>query len=296
MADTYNSTIRRITPAGVVSTLAGLARRRGSDDGTGSTARFQFPFGVATDAAGNVYVADSYNSTIRKITPAGVVSTLADATGSVARFLVPTGVATDASGNVYVAEYANHTIRKITPAGVVTTLAGTESLAAPTVRAARRASLPPLASRPMLRAMYMWPPTTVTRFNKITPAGVVTTLAGGGGRGRADGTGSAARFNQPSGVATDAAGNVYVGDTGNNGIRKGFIPPPRLAAYSTTANGWFVFQISGLTNQSCQIETSTNLNSPANWLPIYTNTAPFSYTNFDIGADSQRFYRATIRQ
>src|SRR2546421_37377 len=111
VADSYNSTIRRITPAGVVTTLAGLAGITGSADGTGSAARFYYPYGVATDSSGNVYVADSYNSTIRLITPPGVMSTLsafaaifrtADGTGSAARFYLPQGVATDSSGNVYV--------------------------------------------------------------------------------------------------------------------------------------------------------------------------------------------------
>ena len=75
-------------------------------------------------------------------------------------------------------------------------------------------------------------------------------------------------------MATDATGNVYVADSGNNSIRKGF-PAPRFAAYSTTANGGFVFQIAGPADRACQIETSTNLNSPAKWLPIHANIAPF---------------------
>src|SRR5947209_4824023 len=133
VADTSNSTIRKITPGGVVSTLAGTAGSVGSKDGTGSGARFNCPFGVTVDSAGNIYVADTSNSTIRKVTPAGVVSTLAgtaggrgsdDGTGSVARFNFPAGVTVDSSGNVYVADSSNNTIRKITPAGVVTTLAG----------------------------------------------------------------------------------------------------------------------------------------------------------------------------
>src|SRR6266705_2874944 len=113
--------------------FAGLATGRGSADGTGSAARFNETEGVAVDSAGNVYVADSNNDTIRRITPAGEVTTLAgsagqvgsaDGTGSAARFNYPTGVAVDSAGNVYVADWANSTIRKVTPEGGVTTLAG----------------------------------------------------------------------------------------------------------------------------------------------------------------------------
>src|SRR2546422_1043574 len=133
VADWGNNTIRKITPAGVVTTLAGLAGSPGSADGTGSAARFYGPTGVATDSSGNVYVADYYNNTIRKITPAGVATTLAvlggirgsaGGTRCPAPFFGRSGVATDSSGNVYVADSGNNTIRKITPAGVVTTLAG----------------------------------------------------------------------------------------------------------------------------------------------------------------------------
>jgi streptogramin lyase len=214
VADSSNHTIRMVTSTGVVTTLAGSARLFGSVDGTGATARFAFPYGVAVDGAGNVFVADSGNDTIRKITPAGVVTTLAgtgrssgsaDGTGAVAKFYNPCGVAVDRVGNVLIADLSNSTIRKITPIGVVTTLARLED--SPEGVAVDGAGNVFVAGNDTIR--------------KVTPAGVVTTLAGtAGSSGSADGTGSAASFNGASGVAVDGAGNVFVADSGNNTIRK----------------------------------------------------------------------------
>jgi hypothetical protein len=136
VGDDYNYTIRKITPAGVVTTFAGTAGLSGNADGTGAAARFFYPTGVAVDGWGNLFVADNFNDTIRKITPAGVVTTLAgtagslgsaDGTGAAAKFNYPHAVAVDGAGNVLVADNGNNAIRKITPSGVVTTIVGRAS-------------------------------------------------------------------------------------------------------------------------------------------------------------------------
>ena len=231
VADNFNYTIRKITPAGVVTTFAGTAGSAGSADGTGAAARFLDPSGVAMDGSGNLLVADTYNQTIRVITPAGVVTTLAgtvgslgsaDGTGAAAKFNYPRAVAVDGAGNVFVADTSNNTIRKITPAGVVTTFAGTAGAkgSADGTGAAANFGFPTAVAVDGADNLFVADSGNNT-IRQITPAGVVTTLAGTPGSfGSADGTGAAARFSNPYGVTVDPAGNVLVADNGNNAIRK----------------------------------------------------------------------------
>jgi streptogramin lyase len=230
VADTSNNAIRKITSAGVVSTFAGLAGTSGSADGTGSAARFNQPYGVAVDGSGNVYVADGGNHTVRRITPAGVVSTFAglagtsgssDGTGSTARFYSPRGVAVDGSGSLCVADFFNQTIRKITTAGVVTTFAGLPGTSGSSdgTGSAARFVQPYGVAFDGNGNMYVGGSSATIR--RITSAGVVTTFAGlSGASGSLDGTGSTARFDSPMGVAVDGSGNVYVADQYNHTIRK----------------------------------------------------------------------------
>jgi sugar lactone lactonase YvrE len=218
VADTGNNTIRKVTPGGAVTTLAGLAGSYGGANGTGSAARFNYPNGVAVDSAGNVYVADTSSDTIRKVTAGGVVTTLA----SVVPFAGPQGVAVDSTGNVYVADTWNNRIRKVTPGGEVTTLAGLAGSqgSADGTGGAALFNFPSGVVVDSAGDVYVADTHNCT-IRKVTPGGVVTTLAGlAGNSGSADGTGSAARFCNPSGVAMDSAGNVYLADTGNNTIRK----------------------------------------------------------------------------
>lgn len=216
VADTANHLIRRIVANGGVNTLAGSAGLSGSTDATGGNARFHSPAGIAVDGSQNVFVADTANHTIRKISPSGVVSTFAgsagvlgatDATGTAARFQFPAGLAADASGNLYVCDTGNHSIRKITPTGQVTTIAA--SFNSPTdlcLDAAGNLFVADSGNH---------------AIRKISPSGEVSTFVGlAGSTGSADGTGTTARFLFPKAIEIDAAGILFVADSGNHCVRK----------------------------------------------------------------------------
>jgi RHS repeat-associated protein len=229
VADQGNHAIRKITPAGVVTTLAGYGVA-GNTDGTGSGARFSSPSGVALDASGNVFVADYGNHRIRKITAGGVVSTLAggtqgnvDATGTAARFNGPYGLVLDGVGNIYVAERENHKIRKINTSKQVTTLAGT-GIAGSSNGAGNVAQfyLPAGVTIDGSGNLYVADQNN-SLIRKVTPTGVVSTYAGSGTAGSLDGIN--AEFQNPWSITIDASGNVLVGDYGSNLIRKTGLGP-----------------------------------------------------------------------
>jgi prepilin-type N-terminal cleavage/methylation domain-containing protein len=227
VADTNNHRIRKITSGGVVTTLAGSGAF-GFADGSGASAQFRFPQGIAVDTSGTAYVADSNNHRIRKITSGGVVTTLAgsgtlgfaDGPGASAQFSYPNGVAVDTSGNVYIGDSGNHRIRKIDSSGIVSTLAGSGVFG--------------FADGTGISAQFYYPVGITIdssgtlyvadqqnyRIRKITSSGVVTTLAGSGTGGFADGPGTSAQFNYPIGIAIDNSGTIYVGEVYNWRIRK----------------------------------------------------------------------------
>lgn len=238
VADSENNLIRMVTPAGAVTTLAGTALVTGSTNGSAASALFNYPTNVAVDSLGNVYVGDTSNYLVRKITPtvsggttSWAVTTLAgsgsighaDATGTAASFAGPQGVAVDSVGNVYVVDEGNRTIRKITAAGVVSTIAGAQGVTGSANGTGTAAQFNEPVSLAVDSAGNLYVADTGnSEIRKITPAGVVTTLAGSptGAAGSTDGTGTAARFNIPVGVAVDNTGNVYVADTLNDTIRR----------------------------------------------------------------------------
>ena len=244
VADTANSSIRIMTAGGVVTTLAG-SPSIGNINGIASGARFYSPQNVAVDSQNNIYVADTQNSVIRKITSSGIVSVLAgspgmfgsaDGSGGNALFSGPQGIAVDGSVEYfYVADTGNSSIRKITPGGSTTTFAGA-------------AGNPGNADGVGINAHFYQPQGVAVdsannvyvtdtgnhTVRKITSGGVCSTLAGLAGIfGTLDGTNSAARFNNPTGIAVDGSGNLFVTDYKNNTIRE-----VTAAGVVTTLAGW----------------------------------------------------------
>lgn len=227
VADRENHCIRRISlTSGDVATMAGFPQA-GYSDGQGQQAQFSSPIGLGVDGAGNIYIGDYGNFRVRKMTPLGVVSTLAgngqsgfaDGSPQVAQFAGVAGVAVDLNNNVYAADALNHRIRKIDGNGMVTTLAGnaTSGLLNGTGSAAR-------FNTPYGVACDANGNVYVADFanhavRRITPQGVVSTVGGNGTAGAANGAGSTARFNQPTGVCVTVNGKVYVADFSNDLVR-----------------------------------------------------------------------------
>ncbi len=276
VADMYNNEIRKIViSSGVVTTLAG-STTAGSADGTGTAASFNYPTGVACDGNGNLYVVDQNNNEIRKIViSSGVVTTLvgsttagsANGTGTAASFNAPYGIACDGNGNLYVADQLNNEIRKIViSSGVVTTLAGSTTAGTTDgTGAAASFNKPTRVACDGNGNLYVADEYNFEIRKIVISSGVVTTLAGSTTAGSADGTGTAASFNYPTGVACDGNGNLYVADNANNEIRKITTPAttPTISASGTTltsssamGNQWY---LNGniITGATAQIYTAT---------------------------------------
>jgi sugar lactone lactonase YvrE len=226
VGDVSNHRIRKISPDGIVSTLAGC--NQGFSDKSGSVARFNQPYGVAVDGQNNVYVADSYNNRIRKVTPDGSVSTLAgngkdgfvDGPGSEAQFYVPIGIVVDIDGNVYVGDEGNSSIRKISPTGNVTTLAGNGRFSfSDGVGAHAEFNAPGGIAIDKSRNLYVADYLN-NCVRKVTASGRVSKIAGNLKKGFADGNAAEAEFHYPFGIAVDPNGVIYVGDQFNHRIRK----------------------------------------------------------------------------
>ena len=228
VADTYNNKIRKIAFDGTVTTIAGTGVQ-GNQDGAAAIATFSLPYGITVDKNDNIYVSEIGTDNIRKIAPDGTVSTFAGSptgqTGSLdgadtsATFNDPLGLATDADGNIYVSDAANNKIRKITPGRIVTTIAGTGSSGA-----ANGTALSATFNTPLSIAVDGAKNLFVTEksnydIRKIAADGSVTTVAGTGQPGSADGAGTSASFNFPVGIVADLSGNLYVTDNAFGTVR-----------------------------------------------------------------------------
>jgi sugar lactone lactonase YvrE len=226
-ADADNFRIRKMASNGHVTTIAGSGIR-GYRDGDALTAMFGYPTGTAVDRGGNLYIADRQTHTVRKITADGAVTTIggngypgfADGRGIGTHLREPISVAVDTDGVVYIADSGNNAIRTISTDGHLTTLAGGGGKGYRDGRG--------------MEALFAWPTGIAldvvgniyvcdsmnNRIRRVTPEGVVSTVAGGAIPGFADGYGSYARFNFPTGIFVDRTGSIYIADSGNNRIRK----------------------------------------------------------------------------
>lgn len=225
VADTSNNRIRKITTEGVVSTVAGIAEA-GYRDGPADQAQFDAPVGVAVDTEGNIFVADTYNDRVRKIAGDGRVSTIAgagspgfvDGQSETALFDTPCGLSVDAQGNIFVADTGNDAIRKISPSGEVSTIAGSSQAADAPYDVESELDRP--VGIALTHDGFLFVVSQGNgKIHRITPEGEMAHFAGHS-TGFANGAGSAARFNGPSGIAVDRHGNLYVADTENYLVRR----------------------------------------------------------------------------
>jgi uncharacterized protein (TIGR03437 family) len=235
VADTRNSRIRKVTPNGAISTVAGNGSYRFSGDGGPAlSATLNTPGGVTVDSAGNVYLTDTLNNRVRKVTPGGIITTIAGngsrgysgdgGLATSAALYTPNGIAVDRAGNLYIVDTGNNRVRKVTSNGAMSTVAGggpggVLGDGGPAINAMLD---DPFGVAVDAAGNLYIADTGNNRIRKVTPAGAISTIAGTGSQGFSGdgGPAASAALSLPDGVAVDAAGNLYIADTGNNRIRK----------------------------------------------------------------------------
>jgi Immunoglobulin domain/Immunoglobulin I-set domain/NHL repeat len=252
IADSANERVRKVDINGIITTVAGNGSETFAGDGGAATnATVSYPFGVALDAPGNLYIADSVNNRIRKVNTNGIITTVVG-NGSAAyagdggaatnaALNNPFGVGLDPLGNLYIADSGNNRIRKVDTNGIITTVAGdgNDHYSGDGVAATNTSLYSPNGVTFDAPGNLYIADSANNRIRKVNTNGIITTVAGNGSRTFAGDGGAAtnASFNIPYGVAFDSVGNMYVADTGNNLIRKvHYAGDPTLSLTSINTN------------------------------------------------------------
>ena len=239
ITESFSPRVRKVTLSGISTFVAGTGiPGYAGDGGPAATAQLRNPFDIAIDAAGNLYIADSGNSRIRKVTTNGLISTVAgngdpgfsgDGGSAVrAQLNNPRGVALDSAGNIYIADTGNARLRKVSAAGVIETIAGSSG----TILPGNQTGDGGPATEARLRTPYglavddvgdvYFSDMGAARVRKISADGKITTVAGTGTRGFIGdgGVATAAQLNSPLGIALDSAGNLYISDSVVSRVRQ----------------------------------------------------------------------------
>lgn len=324
IADSGNHRIRKVTPDGIIRTVAGNGSAGFSGDGGPATsAGLLFPFHIALDAANNLYIADSPDQRVRKVTPAGIISTVAG-TGTAgfsgdggaatsAMLNEPFAVAVDSAGDLFILDQLNSRIRKVTPGGIISTVAGTGAFGfSGDGGPATSAGLDSPEGIAVDGVGNLLIVEFKNRIRRVTPGGIISTIAGTGTPGFSGDGGPAvsALLNSPEAVAVDNAGNFFIADYGNSRIRKVTISSitlsvaPTSVSVRTGTTQQFTATITGATNTSVtwsvngisggNATVGTVSNSGLYTAPTVVPNPPIVFVTATSVADPSRFASATV--
>lgn len=271
IAEYEEQRVRKVSPNGIITTFAGSGQVGiagfSGDGGPATAARLSYPSAVAVDGQGNVYIADEGNHRVRKVSAGGTITTIAG-TGvagfsgdggpaTSASLYYPQGVAVDGQGNVYIADTSNYRVRKVSPGGTISTFAGGgSSLGDGGPATAAQLNAPKGVAVDGQGNVYI-ADTNDNRVREVSPGGTISTFAGGGSSLGDGGPATAAELGQPSALAVDGQGNVYITDTDNHRVRKVGSAAPAATAPKVTFGGASTQVLSAQTGITVKVTTNT---------------------------------------